>query len=378
MIILLILIIQTYGRNLQGGTPQKKGEKWDQSNQALDQIFEHLANNLTQQQEEELELIEGYIFNEGVLYYNQATQEEKQKIFLSLIGMVGELEKENEQEHSKLEKDIQYFSQLNITDKNIVMTKISQNLDKTLIDSSKEFNSKVVLQIIKKEIENFQSNPDRSTNATWDILEYKMIQEKNEQELMEIEYQIQEFLDQGLSIEKIREKLTEFIDYFFANSTLLDDNNNSIDEIINDVKQQEEQSQPTQEMKQYRQKVRELIRELLKQGKTEEEIQKEVDDYLSKNGVNDLSDEERNLIKLIIQKEIMRNKRQQDYLNDDETKITFKNQNNMYYIYLGIFTLILLISLVVFLIRRQKMKQNQRKQIGFRIQDNAQDVEQME
>ncbi|CAD8052139.1 unnamed protein product [Paramecium primaurelia] len=378
MIILLILIIQTQGRNLQAGSPQKQGDKWDQSNQALDQIFEHLANNLTQQQEEELELIEGYIFNEGVLYYNQATQEEKQKIFLSLIGMVGELEKENEQEHSKLEKDIQYFSQLNITDKNIVMTKISQNLDKTLIDSSKEFNSKVVLQIIKKEIENFQSNPDRSTNATWDILEYKMIQEKNEQELMEIEYQIQEFLDQGLSIEKIREKLTEFIDYFFANSTLLDDNNNSIDEIINDVKQQEEQSQPTQEMKQYRQKVRELIRELLKQGKTEEEIQKEVDDYLSKNGVNDLSDEERNLIKLIIQKEIMRNKRQQDYLNDDETKITFKNQNNMYYIYLGIFTLILLISLVVFLIRRQKMKQNQRKQIGFRIQDNAQDVEQME
>lgn len=38
-----------------------------------------------------------------------------------------------------------------------------------------------------------------------------------------------------MSIEKIREKLTEFIDYFFGNSTLLDQNNN-IDEMINDVK----------------------------------------------------------------------------------------------------------------------------------------------
>ncbi|CAK67592.1 unnamed protein product (macronuclear) [Paramecium tetraurelia] len=373
MISFLILAIQAYGRNLQqGGNPLQKGEKWNQTNQALDQIFEHISTNLTQQQGDELELIEGYIFNEGFKYYTNATYDEKQKIFLALIGMVDELEKETEQDHLRLEKDVEYFSQLNITDKNIVLTKISQNLDQTLMDSKKEFNSKVVLQIINKEIENFQSNPDRSTKATWDIQEYKQIQEKNEQELEEIEYQIQEFLDQGLSMEKIREKITEFIDYFFSNSTLIDSNGNNLDEMINDVKQQEEQIQPTEQMKQYRQKVRELIRELLKEGKTEDEIQKEVDDYLSKNGVNDLSDEERNLIKLIIQKEILRNKRQQDYLNDEETKTAVVPQDyrNICYYFIGYISR--------FSDQKTFNEKNSKEIDWIRIQDNAQDVQQNE
>lgn len=55
------------------------------------------------------------------------------------------------------------------------MTKISQKLDKTLKDPSKEFDSKVVLLIIKKEIESFKNKPDRSSKATWNIEEYKMI-----------------------------------------------------------------------------------------------------------------------------------------------------------------------------------------------------------
>ncbi|CAD8048656.1 unnamed protein product [Paramecium primaurelia] len=377
MLVFIILIFQISGRNLQGrGAPPKKGERWDQSNQALDQIFDHISGNLTQQQEQELELIQGYILNEGLQYYSQANQEEKQKIFLALIQMVAELETENEQENIRLEKDIEYFSQLNITDKNIVMTKISQKLDKTLKDPSKEFDSKVVLLIIKKEIESFKNKPDRSSKATWNIEEYKMIQEKNEQEMKEIEYQIQEFLDQGLSEDKIKEKITDFIQFYFGNSTSIDQNNNSIEEIIQDVKKQEEQNTQRQEVKQYRQKVRELIRELLEQGKTEEEIQKEVNDYLIKNGVNDLSDDEKNLINLLIQKEMIRNKRQQDYLNDNQSKAQLNN--NLNYIYIGIFTSILLMTLVVFLIRRYKMKQNLKKQIGFRIQDNTQDVEQME
>ncbi|CAD8146722.1 unnamed protein product [Paramecium pentaurelia] len=377
MLIFIILIFQISGRNLQGrGAPPKKGERWDQSNQALDQIFDHISGNLTEQQEQELELIQGYILNEGLLYYSQANQEEKQKIFLALIQMVAELETENEQENIRLEKDIEYFSQLNITDKNIVMTKISQKLDKTLKDPSQEFNSKVVLLIIKKEIESFKNKPDRSSKATWNIQEYKIIQERNEQEMKEIEYQIQEFLDQGLSEDKIKEKITDFIQFYFGNSTSIDQSNNSIEEIIQDVKKQEEQNTQRQEVKQYRQKVRELIRELLEQGKTEEEIQKEVNDYLIKNGVNDLSDDEKNLINLLIQKEMIRNKRQQDYLNDDQSKVQLNN--NLNYIYIGIFTSILLMTLVVFLIRRYKMKQNQKKQIGFRIQDNTQDVEQME
>ncbi|CAD8060796.1 unnamed protein product [Paramecium sonneborni] len=377
MIILLIFIIQIYGRILQQkGVPQKKGEKWNQSDQALEQIFDQISNNLTQIQKDDLQLIEEYIFQEGLLYYAQANQDEKQKIFLTLIEMIGELKKENEQETIRLEKNIQYFSQLNTTDKDIVMTKISQSLDKTIKDSSKEFNSKVVLQTIKKEIENFQSKPDRGGITTWNIREYKMIQEKNEQEMREIEYQIQEFLDQGFSEQKIREKITEFIDSFFGNSKTLEQNNKSIDEVIQDVKKQEEVSNENNQIKQYRQKVREIIREKLEQGKTEEEIQKEVDDYLKQNSVNDLSDEERNIIKLIIKKEIMRNQRQQSTINDD--KSNNKVQENVYYICLGIFTIVLLIFIVIFIIRRDKIKNNQRKQIGFKIQDNSQDVEQMD
>ncbi|CAD8058847.1 unnamed protein product [Paramecium sonneborni] len=374
MIILLILVFVIQGRFLQQkGVPPKKGEKWDQSNEAFDQILDHISSNLTQSQKDELELIEGYILSEGLLYYASANQEEKQKIFQSLIEMIGELEKENEQEKIKLENDIQYFSQLNTTDKDIVLTKISQSLNRALKDSSKVFNSNLVLQTIKEEIENFQNKPDRGTKATWNINEYKMIQEQNEQDLREIEYQIQEFLDQGLAEQKIQEKMKEFIEIFFSNSTTLEQNNKTIDEIILDVKKQEEQSNQNQQMKQYRQKVRELIREKLEQGKTEEEIQKEVDDYLSKNGVNDLTDEERDLIKLIIKKEMLRNQRQQSIINEDETK--FQAQNNVYYIYLGIFTIVLLLSLLVFLIRRHKMKNNQKKQIGFRIPQEAESMD---
>ena len=69
--------------------------------------------------------------------------------------MIEELEKESGYENTRLEKDIEYFSQLNMGDQDIVMTKISQSLDKTLKDSSKEFNSEIVLQTIKREIENF-------------------------------------------------------------------------------------------------------------------------------------------------------------------------------------------------------------------------------
>ncbi|CAD8140703.1 unnamed protein product [Paramecium octaurelia] len=377
MLILVILIFQISGRNLQGrGAPPKRGEKWDQSNKALDQIFQQISGNLTKQQVQDLELIEGYIFNEGLLYYAKATQEEKQKILIALFEMVGELEKESNEENQRLEKDIQYFSQLDEKDKNIVMTKVSQSLDKTLKDPSKEFNSKVVLLIIKKEIESYQNKPDKNSKATWNIKQYENLQKQQQQEMREIEYQIQEFLDQGLSEEKIKEQITDFIQSYFSNSTSLDQNNASIEEIIHDVKTQEKEDSPSEQVKQVRQKVRLLIRELLEQGKTEEEIQKEVNDYLIKNGVNDLSEEERNLIKLIIQKEIIRNKRQQESLNDEQPQVSF--QNDVYYIYLGVFTSILLMTLVVFLIRRYKMKQNQRKQIGFRIQDNNQDVEQME
>ncbi|CAD8141048.1 unnamed protein product [Paramecium pentaurelia] len=392
MLILFIIFTITFARLLQRGPhpPRDDGNR-RQPNNTINQLFEHLAKDLDQDQKEELKMIQSYVFDEGFQYYQKQNKDNKDKIWSAFLGMAEELDKQTGQENQRIEKDIEYFSSLNYTDKDIILTQISQNLERNLNDTTKQFNSKLVLNTIEQSIENFKSNPDRSIQTTWNTKEYINQQYEEQEELEEIEYQIQEFLDQGLSDEDVKKNITLFINQYFNESQNLQGDLNNIDQIIKEISQQEKQKNSTQKYKNIRQEIRQIIRESLKEGKTEQEITQIIQEFLNKNGYNNLSEKEKEEIQQIIKNEIIRFKRQQEYqkniskndsslTTDEDNHNVDNNQNDKseeYHIkfYVIGFSVILMVLIILFVIRRYRIKS---KQIRFKIQESSQEVEQMD
>ncbi|CAD8057899.1 unnamed protein product [Paramecium sonneborni] len=397
MFVLFVIFTISSARLLQRG-PHHKDQRYDrQSNNTINQLFENLAKNLDQDQKDELKIIQSYIFDEGFQYYQNQDKERKDKIWLAFFGMAEELDKSKPQENQRIEKDIEYFSSLNYTDKDIVLTKISQELEKKLNDTTQQFNSKIVLTTIEKQIENFQNNPDRSIQSTWNTREYINNQNQGEKEFREIEYQIQEFLDQGLSDQDVKNNITQFINEYFNDSQAIQQDLKNLDQIIEQISQQEKKKNSTQQYKKIRQEIRQIIRDQLKEGKNEQEINQKIQDLLNQNGYQQLNETQKEEIQKIIQNEFIRFNRQKDYENSlssnstqqetgnqnkkkdivDTTQNTQQEQNYTLF-YIGGFSTILMITIVVFVIRRSRIKKNQSKQIGFKMQESQQEAEQME
>ncbi|CAK66625.1 unnamed protein product (macronuclear) [Paramecium tetraurelia] len=395
MLVLFTIFTITYARLLQRGPPPRNDDNRRQHNSTINELFENLAKNLDQDQKDELSFINSYIFDQGYQYYMKQNQERKEKILVAFLGMAEELDKQTEQENKRIENDIEYFSSLNNTDKDIVLTKISKELERNLNDTTKQFTSKQVLNIIQKQIEDFKAKPDRSILSTWDTTSSIQKQKKEEQELEEIEYQIQEFLDQGLSDEEVKKNITLFINQYFNGTQNLPGDIKNIDQIIKDMSQQEKQKNSTETFRNIRQEIRQIIRDSLREGKSEDEIKETIQEFLNQKGFQNLNQNQKEQIQSMISNEFIRFKRQEDYKNkvsqnstqseddneDDDPIDTTTNGNSEEQhtlIYVGVFGALIFVMILLFVIRRYKMKQNQSKQIRFKIQESQQEVEQME
>ncbi|CAD8132377.1 unnamed protein product [Paramecium octaurelia] len=395
MLVLFAIFTITYARLLQRGPPPRNDGNRKQPNSTINELFENLAKNLDQDQKDELSFINSYIFDQGYQYYLKQNQERKEKILVAFLGMAEELDKQTEQENKRIENDIEYFSSLNNTDKDIVLTKISKDLERNLNDTSKQFTSKLALNIIQKQIEDFKAKPDRSILSTWDTTSSIKKQQKEEQELEEIEYQIQEFLDQGLSDEEVKKNITLFINQYFNGTQNLPSDINNLDQFIKNISQQEKQKNSTETFRNIRQEIRQIIRDSLREGKSEDEIKETIQQFLNQKGFQDLNENQKEQIQSIISNEFIRFKRQEDYINtasqnstqseddneDDDPVDTTTNGNSEEQhtlIYVGVFGTLIFVIILLFVIRRYRMKQNQSKQIRFKIQESQQEVEQME